>query len=204
MESTNRPLGFEQVNQFEKLIADFYGAPYAVATDCCTHAIELCLRYKKIFSVSCPTRTYVSIPFTLEKLGLKWYFEEQEWTGYYFLGNSNIIDAATFWKANSYIPDTFMCLSFQFKKHLGLTRGGMILCDQQEDYLMLKKLCHDGRDISMPWVEQDIDTVGYHYYMTPEIAQQGLDKFPKVRDLEPRVWGHQDYPYLPNMKVFQQ
>ena len=35
---------FEHVRQFEEQIADFYGAPYAVATDSCTHAIELCLR----------------------------------------------------------------------------------------------------------------------------------------------------------------
>ena len=34
------------VESFEKDIADFYGSPYAVATDCCTHAIELCLIYE--------------------------------------------------------------------------------------------------------------------------------------------------------------
>jgi dTDP-4-amino-4,6-dideoxygalactose transaminase len=28
------------VDKFEKLVANFYGAPYAVAVDCCTHAIE--------------------------------------------------------------------------------------------------------------------------------------------------------------------
>ena len=28
----------------EKNLAAFTGAPYAVATDCCTHALELCLR----------------------------------------------------------------------------------------------------------------------------------------------------------------
>ena len=38
-------MSFDTVEQFERTIADFYGAPYAVAVDCCTHGIELCLRY---------------------------------------------------------------------------------------------------------------------------------------------------------------
>jgi len=38
---------FEYVTEFESQIADFFGAPYAVATDSCTHALELCLRYTK-------------------------------------------------------------------------------------------------------------------------------------------------------------
>ena len=36
-----------EVENFEKTIADYFNAPYAIATDCCTHAIELCLRYIK-------------------------------------------------------------------------------------------------------------------------------------------------------------
>ena len=39
----------KSVKEFEVLIANYYGAKYAVAVDCCTHAIELCLRvYKPI------------------------------------------------------------------------------------------------------------------------------------------------------------
>lgn len=36
------------VELFEIKIANFFGSPYAVATDCCTHAIELCLQLKSI------------------------------------------------------------------------------------------------------------------------------------------------------------
>ena len=39
---------FLVIEEFEKLIADFFNAPYAVATDCCTHAIELCMRWDKV------------------------------------------------------------------------------------------------------------------------------------------------------------
>ena len=110
------------VEKFETLIAEYYGAPYGVAVDCCTHAIELCLRHKKVMAATCPTRTYISIPFTFKKLGIHWSFEDYAWANYYYLGNTNIIDAAVFWKEQGYIAGTLMCLSFQFKKHLNLGR----------------------------------------------------------------------------------
>ena len=31
--------------------------------------------------------------------------------------------------------------------------------------------------LSKPWAEQNIDTVGYHYYMTPETAMLGIQNF---------------------------
>ena len=41
-------MSFKVISDFEIEIANFFGAPYAVATDCCTHGVELCLRRKKI------------------------------------------------------------------------------------------------------------------------------------------------------------
>ena len=41
-------MSFNKIKEFENKIAEFYGAPYAVAVDCCTHGIELCLRYQKL------------------------------------------------------------------------------------------------------------------------------------------------------------
>ena len=61
-------MSFDKVIQFEKEIANFYGSPYAVAVDCCTHAIELCLRYKNVEEIIVPRRTYISIPFLSKKL----------------------------------------------------------------------------------------------------------------------------------------
>jgi dTDP-4-amino-4,6-dideoxygalactose transaminase len=192
-----------QVEKFEKLLAHFYGAPYAVAVDCCTHAIELCLRIEPIeYTINCPTRTYLSVPMTFEKLGLDWQLDEYDWEDYYYIGCTNIIDAAVYWKRNGYVPGTKMCLSFQFKKHLNLGRGGMILLDNYEEYVTLKKLRYDGRDDDRPWAEQDIDTIGYHYYMTPEIAQTGIYRFASAEVTEPRKWSSKDYPDLSKMKVF--
>ena len=34
---------FDKILEFETALAEYTGAPYAVMTDCCTHAIELCL-----------------------------------------------------------------------------------------------------------------------------------------------------------------
>lgn len=192
-----------KVAEFEKLIANFYGAPYAVATDSCTHAIELCLRIENIeYPVNCPTRTYLSVPMTFMKLGLEWQFDDYDWEDYYFIGCTDIIDAAVYWKQNGYVPETKMCLSFQHKKHLSLGRGGMILLDNYDDYVKLKKMSYDGRLPDVPWAEQDIDTMGYHYYMTPETAQRGIYRFCSAEVTKPRSWSSNDYPDLRQMKVF--
>lgn len=193
---------FENVKKFEDEIAKFYNAPYAVSTDCCTHAIELCLRYKKYNNITIPTHTYISVPFTLEKLNLNWKFERQKWKDYYYLSNTNIIDAAVYWKKDGYIKNTFMCLSFQFKKHLSLGRGGAILLQNKNDYDILKKMSYDGRDSSKPWAKQNIDTVGYHYYMTPETAILGLKKLPEAINTCSQKWDYKNYPNLSEMSVF--
>ncbi len=190
------------VTLFEKSIASYYNAPYAVATDCCTHAIELCLRLLKPKAVTCPTHTYLSIPMTFEKLGLSWAFYNHHWKDYYYIGNTNIIDGAVHWKQNGYIPNTFMCLSFQFRKHLSLGRGGMILTDSYESALMLKKMSYDGRLPDILWKEQNVDIMGYHYYMTPETAELGIEKFEQVKNLEPKRWSDKDYPDISKMRVF--
>ena len=193
---------FEHVKKFENDIAAFYNAPFAVATDCCTHAIELCLRLKNFNNITIPNHTYISVPFTMEKLNLDWKFEHEEWEDFYHIKNTNIIDAAVYWKKNGYIKNTFMCLSFQFKKHLNLGRGGAILLQNENDYDRLKKMSYDGRDLSKPWAEQNIDTVGYHYYMTPETAMLGIQKLPDKIKEQPKVWSYKNYPNLNEMTVF--
>ena len=196
-------MSFNIVSEFESKVAEYFGSAYAVATDSCTHGIELCLRYEKHTEVTVPTRTYVSVPNLASKLNIKLLWDDKEWKDYYYLGDTNIIDAAVLWKENSYIPGTYMCLSFQFQKHLSLGRGGMILLDNKESADILKKMSYDGRIPGVPWRDQDIDTIGYHYYMTPETAQLGLDKLPEAIAKPPRQWEWTDWPDLRNMKVFK-
>ena len=193
---------FDVVTKFENKIAEFFGSPYAVAVDCCTHGVELCLRYTKAKEINCPVRTYISIPFLSKKLNLKLQWDNDVWKDYYYV-TPDIIDAAVLWKKNSYIPNTYMCISFQFKKHLSLGRGGIILTDDKQSAIDLKRLSYDGRHPDIPWREQDIDMIGYHYYMNPEIAQIGLDKFDKAVDTPPREWKYEDWPDLTTMKIFK-
>jgi dTDP-4-amino-4,6-dideoxygalactose transaminase len=195
-------MSWTTVEKFEKSIAEFFNAPYAVATDSCTHGIELCLRHCKSVEASCPTQTYVSIPMTFEKLNIKWNFRQQNWSEFYLV-TDNIIDAATYWQPNGYIGNSFMCISFQFRKHLSLGRGGAILCTKDSDYEILKKMSYDGRSPSAPWGEQDIDMLGYHYYMTPETAQLGLDKLPSAKETKSKIWTYDEYPDLTRMKIFK-
>ena len=196
-------MSFNIVSEFESKVAEYFGSTYAVATDSCTHGIELCLRHEKHTEVTVPTRTYVSVPNLASKLNINLLWDDKEWRDFYYLGDTNIIDAAVLWKENSYIPGTYMCLSFQFQKHLSLGRGGMILLDNKESADILKKMSYDGRIPGVPWRDQDIDTIGYHYYMTPETAQLGLDKLPEAIAKTPRQWEWTDWPDLRNMKVFK-
>ena len=205
------------VEQFENAIAEFYGAPYAVAVDCCTHGVELCVRYKALHWLTVPCRTYLSIPMLAEKLDIGLTFVEEEWKDYYEIytswddesgqrrptNPSGVIDAAVFWKRDGYIPGKFMCLSFQFQKHLSLGRGGMILTDDKDAALTLKKMSYDGRIPNVPWREQNVDTMGYHYYMTPETAQLGLDKLDEAINTKPREWTVTDWPDLREMEIFK-
>lgn len=196
-------MSFGQVTLFENKIAEFYGAPYAVAVDCCTHGLELCLRYNKEEHFLVPKHTYLSVPMLADKLNIKRTFLDDEWENYYYI-TDNIIDAAVYWKENSYIHGTFMVLSFQFQKHLSLGRGGMILTDKKEAAHALRCMSYDGRDNTTgPWGEQNIETVGYHYYMTPETAQSGISKFHDALCTEPKKWSYRDYPNLTTFKVFQ-
>ena len=195
-------MSFEVVKEFESKIAKFFKAPYAVAVDCCTHGIELCIRYTDTKVISVPKRTYISIPFLANKIGIDLVWKDQDWKDYYHLTNK-IIDAAVLWKKDSYIPGTFMCLSFQFQKHLSLGRGGMILCDNENDALKLKLMSYDGRYPDVPWRAQNIDTMGYHYYMTPETAQRGLDKLDKAIKTKPKQWTIDEWPDVSRMEVFK-
>ena len=196
-------MSFESVTKFENEIANFFGSPYAVAVDCCTHALELCLRLQNIKHYTVPKRTYISVPFLANKLGISFDWREEQWKDYYYLGNTNIIDAAVLWQKNSYISNTFMCLSFQYRKHLSLGRGGMILTDSEKDVIILKKMSYDGRTPNSPWREQDIDTFGFHYYMTPETAELGLKKLPNAIATKPKIWQTIDWPDLTKMEIFK-
>ncbi|MDA7656754.1 DegT/DnrJ/EryC1/StrS family aminotransferase [bacterium] len=195
-------MNFNTVSDFEQKLAKFFNSPYAVAVDCCTHGVELCLLYNKAKKIDVPYHTYLSIPFLSTKLGIELKWKDENWTDYYYITH-NVIDAAVLWKKDSYIPGTFMNISFQFQKHLSLGRGGVILTDNENAAKNLKKMTYDGRLPNIPWREQNINSLGYHYYMTPETAQIGLNKLPEAIKRTPKKWVITDWPDLTQMDIFK-
>jgi len=171
----------EIVEMFEKEIAEYAGSKYAVAVDCDTNAIFLCLKYLKEYKeiITLPSHTYISVPNIVVTAGYKRLnLEEQHWEGLYQIKPLNIWDSAGRFTKGMYIGgDNFQTLSFQIKKRLPIGRGGMILTDNKEAYDWLVKARYDGRDLNKPQTEDNIEIFGYHMYMTPEDAARGLILF---------------------------
>jgi dTDP-4-amino-4,6-dideoxygalactose transaminase len=166
---------FEKIKQIEESLAEFTGAPNVVMTDCCTHAIELCLRYERAKEVVMTPYTYLSIPMTMHKLGIKYYFKEEEWIGEYQFHGTRIWDSARKLEKNMYRSGQIQCLSFGHDKPLHIGRGGAIILDDKAAYDALICMRYDGRDLNIkPWISQKEFRVGYHYKPTPEEAVQGL------------------------------
>ena len=186
-------MGFEKISEFESALAKFTGAPYAVMTDCCTHASELCLRVDRVKRCSIPTHTYLSVPMTLHKLDIAFDYTDIEWLGEYQLTGTRIWDSARLLKQDMYRTGMLQCLSFGYDKPLAIGRGGAVLTDDVEVYDTLKRQCYDGRDLTVsPWENQKIFRIGYHYRPTIEEAVQALELLPTV-DQEPKP---KQYPNL--------
>ena len=64
-------------------------------------------------------------------------------------------------------------------------------------------MSYDGREPDILWRDQNIKSVGYHYYMTPETAQRGLEKLLYAIKTKPRQWVIEDWPDLKNMDIFK-
>jgi dTDP-4-amino-4,6-dideoxygalactose transaminase len=166
---------FNKIKQFEEALAEFTGAPYAIMTDCCTHAIELCLRYRNVKNTRFTAYTYLSIPMTMHKLGIEYELLDEQWTGEYPFEYTNIWDSARRLEQDMYRVGTMQCLSFGHTKPLHIGRGGAILLDDKAAYDAIIRMRYDGRDLNIsPWQEQKEFRVGYHYKPTPEEALQGL------------------------------
>jgi dTDP-4-amino-4,6-dideoxygalactose transaminase len=186
-------MDFKDINRFEVALAEFTGAPFAIMTDCCTHAIELCLRYDKITECSFTPYTYLSIPMTMHKLGIKYdYFPDslphrQQWVGEYKFEATRIWDSARRLEQNMYRTGQMQCLSFGHTKPLHIGRGGAILLDDEAAYHAIIRMRYDGRDLNTsPWETQGTFRVGYHYKPTPEEAVQGLALLEGIKFSRPK------------------
>jgi dTDP-4-amino-4,6-dideoxygalactose transaminase len=209
-----RKIGFnwddprEIVDLFEKEIAAYAGSKYAVATDCATNALFLCLKYKKIEEfVQIPKHTYVSVPMQLTHLGIKFEFIDVAWTGIYEIKPTKIFDSAGRFTRGMFVGgnDSLQVLSFQIKKRLPIGRGGAILTNSKQAYDWLKLASYDGRDLTTPYDSDDhVKQIGWHFYMTPEDAARGILLLKQLPQELPDTMSHGNYPDLSKMRVFQE
>ena len=189
---------FDTILEFEQALAEYTGAPYVVMTDCCTHAIELCLRYNRVEQTAFTAFTYLSIPMMMHKLGIWYILNDEQWTGEYQFHNTNIWDSARRLERGMYRAGQMQCLSFGHNKPLQIGHGGAILLDNKEAYGILLRQRYDGRDLSIaPWELQKTFVVGYHYRPAIEDAVIGLEKLSAVNEL-PK---YHSYPDLRNITI---
>jgi dTDP-4-amino-4,6-dideoxygalactose transaminase len=168
---------YKIVQMFEEEIAEYTGAQYAVSVDSCTNALFLCCTYLKVREVTIPSKTYLSVPMSIIHSGGQVVFDKRpetnHWRGAYQLKPYPIYDAAKRLTTNMYVPGSYMCLSFHIKKHLGIGKGGMILTDNKEAVDWFKKARYEGRSEKY-YKEDNISSLGWNMYMTPQEAAQGL------------------------------
>jgi len=199
---------WDAVDVFEKKVSAYAGSKYAVAVDNCTNAIFLCLKYlecdKKNIPIVIPKRTYVSVPMTIKNAGCEFCFEDRFWSGLYQLKPYPIYDSAVRFTKNMYIKDSFQCLSFHRKKILKLTKGGMILTNNEKAANWFKiartKGRHPHKDIL--YKNEEFKQFGWNMYMSPERAAQGILIFDQLQDVNKDGGSHETYHDLTKHLIF--
>jgi len=190
-----------KINQmFEAELCEYTGAPFCVTVDSCTIALFLCAEYlkryvyKELPEVTVPKRTYLSVPQSFLHAGYKIRFKDINWTGYYQLDPTPIIDSAKWLTSDMYIRGSLMCLSFHIKKSLPIGRGGAILTDNIDIYNWLKKARYDGRS-ECNYKDDNITFLGWNAYLSPESAARGLNllmNYPKHVEPINEINGYKD------------
>ena len=204
---------FQVVRDFEEAVAEYTGAPYVVAVNSCTNALFLCLMWRVRrcgfsrsgsggISVEIPKRTYVSVPMQIMHAGFDVEFRDEVWTGEYHLEPMKIWDCARRFTSGMYREDQMMCTSHHWNKPLGISQGGCILHDDEEADKWLRRARFDGRTEGISPRIDTFYTLGWHVYMSPEIAAAGLVRLSHLSPYNPDL-PTDDYPDLSKIKLFQ-
>jgi len=197
------PNPFDAIKHFERLLCELTGAPYAIATDCCTHAMEISLRIEPpAETVRFPGRTYLSVVMLMHKLGINYELIDHDWFPMYKLSGTRVWDCARHFGKNTYQSGTIQCLSFNRGKPLAIGTGGAILTDDRELADKAQRMRYDGRDIHTykPWITQQEFTVGYHYYLPPENCITGINMLLR-EEFTPQLPEYFNYPDCRSIKI---
>jgi dTDP-4-amino-4,6-dideoxygalactose transaminase len=209
---------YKVTEEFEHELCKYTGAKYAVTVDNMSNGLFLALYYENHIkknipsqTVSCPSRTYPSVPCEIIHAGLsiEWdYVKEETLTGAYQLKGSNIWDSALSFTADMYKPKTHMCVSFTGPyKHFKLSKGGAILTDNLKAYHWFKRARYSGRR-ECSYHDDNFDMLGWNFYMMPELAARGLLLMNQFYNLDGTKKHQEDltlpYPDLSKFKVYNQ
>lgn len=209
---------------FEKALCEYTGAPFAVAVNSCTMALLLAVKWHiqagaigmvkegdgVDFSfrmgvkpwIEIPKRTYVSVPQSIIHAGGKPIFRDQDWIGMYRLEPLPVYDSARFFSSGMYGRGSMVCLSFHSSKTLGDTQGGAILHDNPEADAWFRRARFDGRTEGVAPKDDTFREIGYHCYLSPDVAARLLLKLsvlPKHNEPLP----NDQYPDLSQIEVFK-
>lgn len=217
---------------FEAALCAYTGAPYAVAVNSCTAALLLAMAWhvqrdpanreyhdgdanggfggfvRERPVVEIPRRTYVSVPQSIIHAGGRVTWRDEEWQGAYQLRPYPVWDSARWFTSGLYstiaesTPSPFVCVSFHWSKTLGIQQGGAILHGDAAADAWLRRARFDGRTEGVAPKDDAFDFVGWHAYMSPEVAAEGLVRLsflPEHNAPLPR----DDYPDLSRFEAFR-
>lgn len=209
---------YKVTETFEQQLADYTGAKYAVTVDNMSNGLFLALYYEnhvknsiKNKTVTCPSRTYPSVPCEIIHAGLKIQWKPvsgETLTGAYQLEGSNVWDAALSFTADMFVPGSHMCVSFTGPyKHFKLSKGGAILTDDEEAYRWFKRARYSGRN-ECSYHEDEFDMLGWNFYMMPELAARGVLLMGQFYNQDGTKKHQEDltlpYPDLSKFKIYNQ
>lgn len=187
---------------FEEQLAEYTGAPYCVAVDCCTHAIELAMRYDRVTETKFTAYTYLSVLMIFHQLNINYTLLDEKWNRQYQFHGTRIIDSARYLDRNMYKSGTITCVSFGRGKPLDIHRGGALLLDDKEAYQRIQKVRYDGRDLKiLPWQNQKRFPAAFHYKLTPDEAAHGIAKL-KNQDFNEDQPGWDFYPDTRKIEIY--
>ena len=202
---------YEVTKQFEDELARYTGARFAVTVDNASNALFLALMYEDIKGqeITIPARTYPSVPCEIIHAGGKVNFEPVKGNtikGAYQLKPTRVWDSALRFTTSMYIPNTHMCISFTGPyKHFKLSKGGAILTDDRDAYFWFKRARYSGRR-ECSYHEDNLDMLGWNFYMMPELAARGLLLMNQFYDMQANPKHNEDlelpYPDLSKFDVY--
>ena len=178
------------VEDFERAICEYTGAPYAIAMKRCCIALKGCCEFLGVRNVTIPKRTYIFVPQVLARSGVLVDFDDRDWSGGYRLEPYPIWDYARRFKPGMYQRNQFQCLSFHRSKILGHTEGGAVLTDSWRANDWLRQWRDDGRDRFGCYEGRVM--IGESGLMYPEIAVALRLKLHWLKEYYPS--GHHDLP----------